>query len=208
MRYAIYHLETGHITAIVDSPGTPVPDHEALGAVRVAADIDAQTHYIRSGKAVVRATPEITASTGRLEVGVETVILKGALKGAYVMARGPSGVTFSAFNRGAARWTPLLSGTYQMTVIGAAIGGPWTFEACTADEALAADIDAIKRRASDLINEIAPVWRQLNDLASPDSPDAIARREKIDAIRAWSNAAEADRRALPGFVPDFQLKTE
>lgn len=53
-------------------------------------------------------------------------------------------------------------------------------------------IAAIKAEAERRILEVAPIWRQLNDLADPTSPGAILRRAQINEIRAWSNAAEHD----------------
>lgn len=54
---------------------------------------------------------------------------------------------------------------------------------------------AIKAEAGRQIEAFAPIWRQLNDLANPADPAAIERRRRIDAVRAWSNALEAQLRA-------------
>ncbi len=48
----------------------------------------------------------------------------------------------------------------------------------------------IKETAARRIEAVAPIWRQLNDLADPTNPDHQRRRQQIDAIRAWSNEAE------------------
>lgn len=48
----------------------------------------------------------------------------------------------------------------------------------------------IKEAAARRIEAVAPIWRQLNDLADPSNPDCQRRRQQIDAIRAWSNEAE------------------
>lgn len=53
-------------------------------------------------------------------------------------------------------------------------------------------IGAVKREAARRIDEIAPLWRQLNDLHEPESAGAIDRRNQINAIRQWSNDVEAE----------------
>ena len=52
-------------------------------------------------------------------------------------------------------------------------------------------ISMLKQKASDEIERIAPVWRQLNDLADPTSESAVVRRAHINIIRGWSNKAES-----------------
>ena len=52
-------------------------------------------------------------------------------------------------------------------------------------------IIGIKAEAARRIALIAPTWRQLNDLADPESDGAITRRTEINAIRDWSNQVEA-----------------
>lgn len=51
---------------------------------------------------------------------------------------------------------------------------------------------AVKREAERRILLIAPVWRQLNDLRATglDLASATVRRERIDAVRAASDALE------------------
>lgn len=56
-------------------------------------------------------------------------------------------------------------------------------------------ITAIKKEAERQILEIAPIWRQLNDLREP-TPEGDARLAAIDAIRAQSNADEAKARGM------------
>lgn len=51
-------------------------------------------------------------------------------------------------------------------------------------------IAAVKADAARQILEVAPIWRQLNDIREP-SPEGDARLAQIDAIRAQSNAQEA-----------------
>jgi len=51
---------------------------------------------------------------------------------------------------------------------------------------------AIKAEAEARILEIAPIWRQVNDLAEPDTDGARERRRAIDDVRDWSNRAEAE----------------
>lgn len=51
--------------------------------------------------------------------------------------------------------------------------------------------EEIKRAAERRILEIAPLWRQLNDLANPDEQGASDRRTQINAIRKWSEDMEA-----------------
>ncbi len=53
----------------------------------------------------------------------------------------------------------------------------------------------IKEAAARRIEAVAPIWRQLNDLADPSNPDHQRRRRQIDAIRAWSNEAERKLRS-------------
>lgn len=48
----------------------------------------------------------------------------------------------------------------------------------------------VKREAARRINVISPIWRQLNDMRDP-GPDAAARFAAIDAVRATSQAVEA-----------------
>ena len=52
-------------------------------------------------------------------------------------------------------------------------------------------IAEIKASAARKINAVAPLWRQINDLHDFATPEIIARRERIDEIRMWSNAMEA-----------------
>lgn len=52
-------------------------------------------------------------------------------------------------------------------------------------------IAEIKAAAAAKIAEVAPTWRQLNDLANPDEPGAVERRAQVNAIRSWSNELEA-----------------
>lgn len=51
-------------------------------------------------------------------------------------------------------------------------------------------VAAIKREAARRIDQVAPVWRQLNDTRSP-SPEGARRFAQIDAIRDASDAIEA-----------------
>lgn len=59
-----------------------------------------------------------------------------------------------------------------------------------AEQDQAAAIDAIKKDAERQILEIAPLWKQLNDIREP-TPEGDARLAAIDAIRAQSNKDEA-----------------
>ncbi|WP_370170985.1 hypothetical protein [Sphingobium abikonense] len=61
----------------------------------------------------------------------------------------------------------------------------------------AALIRAVKRQAARRIDAIAPIWRQLNDQRAP-SEEGEARFAAIDAIRAASDAIEADIAAAAG----------
>lgn len=51
-------------------------------------------------------------------------------------------------------------------------------------------VAAIKREAARRIDQVAPIWRQLNDARAP-SPEGARRFAQVDAIRAASNAIEA-----------------
>lgn len=51
-------------------------------------------------------------------------------------------------------------------------------------------IAAVKAEAARQILEVAPLWKQLNDLREP-TPEGDARLAAIDAIRAQSNTDEA-----------------
>lgn len=59
-----------------------------------------------------------------------------------------------------------------------------------AEQDQAAAIYAIKKDAERQILEIAPLWKQLNDIREP-TPEGDARLAAIDAIRAQSNKDEA-----------------
>lgn len=66
--------------------------------------------------------------------------------------------------------------------------GAFDFDLARVEAAL---IASIKTEAARRIESIAPLWRQINDLAEPQAVDASERRAAIDEIRAWSNQAEA-----------------
>lgn len=66
--------------------------------------------------------------------------------------------------------------------------GEIIFKKSTIDSALISDI---KAAAAERISAVAPIWRQLNDLANPNEPGASDRRSEIDDIRQWSNQMEA-----------------
>ncbi len=51
-------------------------------------------------------------------------------------------------------------------------------------------IAAVKAEAARQILEVAPLWKQLNDIREP-TPEGDARLAAIDAIRAQSNTDEA-----------------
>lgn len=51
-------------------------------------------------------------------------------------------------------------------------------------------IAAVKADAARQILEVAPLWKQLNDIREP-TPEGDARLAAIDAIRAQSNTDEA-----------------
>ncbi len=51
-------------------------------------------------------------------------------------------------------------------------------------------VAAIKAEAARKIEDVAPLWRQINDLTNPNASGAAERRQQIEAIRAWSNAEE------------------
>lgn len=59
-----------------------------------------------------------------------------------------------------------------------------------AEQDLEAAVHAIKVDAERQILEIAPIWKQLNDIREP-TPEGDARLAAIDAIRAQSNKDEA-----------------
>lgn len=65
-----------------------------------------------------------------------------------------------------------------------------------ADELRASTVAQIRREAARRIEEISPVWRQLNDTREP-SEDGARRFARIDAIRAASNAIERDLAEIP-----------
>ncbi len=71
----------------------------------------------------------------------------------------------------------------------------------TVEARRAALIRRVKREAADRIAYIAPVWRQLNDQRSP-SPQAEARFAAIDAVRAASDAIEAEVATLSAAAID------
>lgn len=62
------------------------------------------------------------------------------------------------------------------------------FDAKAIKPALIAEIKAIAERK---ILAIAPIWRQINDLANPSENGAASRRKQINEVRAWSNEIEA-----------------
>lgn len=64
-----------------------------------------------------------------------------------------------------------------------------------AEQDMAEAIRAIKAEAERQILEVAPIWRQLNDIREP-TPEGDARLAAIDAIRAQSNADEAKARGM------------
>lgn len=66
--------------------------------------------------------------------------------------------------------------------------GEFDFDLSRAEVVL---IASIKAEAARRIEAIAPLWRQINDLAEPQAVGAAERRAAIDEIRAWSNQAEA-----------------
>lgn len=49
-------------------------------------------------------------------------------------------------------------------------------------------ITLIKEKAHEEINKVAPLWKQLNELANTNSDGSL--RQKIDKIRNWSNIIE------------------
>jgi hypothetical protein len=57
---------------------------------------------------------------------------------------------------------------------------------------IAADdiIPAIKQAAEYAILEVSPIWRQINDLAEPETPGAAARHAVVKALRQQSNDLE------------------
>ena len=59
-----------------------------------------------------------------------------------------------------------------------------------AERDLEASIAAVKAEAARQILEVAPLWKQLNDIREP-TPEGDARLAAIDAIRAQSNTDEA-----------------
>jgi hypothetical protein len=58
-------------------------------------------------------------------------------------------------------------------------------------------VRAVKRQAARRIDAVSPVWRQLNDQRAP-SPAGDQRFAAIDAIRAASDAIEAEIAAATG----------
>ncbi len=59
-----------------------------------------------------------------------------------------------------------------------------------AERDMEASIAAVKAEAARQILEVAPLWKQLNDIREP-TPEGDARLAAIDAIRAQSNTDEA-----------------
>jgi hypothetical protein len=51
-------------------------------------------------------------------------------------------------------------------------------------------VTAIKAEASKRILDVAPLWRQIEDLKNPLDPGAVARNAEIMAIQEWSNKEE------------------
>lgn len=51
-------------------------------------------------------------------------------------------------------------------------------------------IATVKAEAARRIEAVAPLWRQINDLAEPDAAGAAERRAFVKAVRAYSNQAE------------------
>lgn len=92
-------------------------------------------------------------------------------------------------------------------------GYPVALAPSRAAEAIRADlVDMTKREAARRIDQVAPIWRQLNDAralpnATGEVRDAIeARHAAIDAIRVASDAIEQEiarlgARALSRFIP-------
>lgn len=85
-------------------------------------------------------------------------------------------------------------------IIATAKGPVARFPKATLEILRAAAIAAVKREARRRILAIAPLWRQLNDLASLVAPGcysaedehcAMERRQKIDDVRAASGRLEA-----------------
>ena len=76
----------------------------------------------------------------------------------------------------------------------------------SADELRANLTAETKREAAKRIDDVSPLWRQVNDLrADPADLDALARFDAIDAIRAASDAIETviettPAAALDGFI--------
>ena len=66
--------------------------------------------------------------------------------------------------------------------------GEILFNAALAAPSLVAEIKAV---AQQRILEVAPLWRQVNDLAEPDRPGVAERRAQIQSIREWSDELEA-----------------
>ena len=76
------------------------------------------------------------------------------------------------------------------------------------DKAALSLVPLIKSSAAKRIEAFAPIWRQLNDLADPQTPDALARRGMIDAVRAWSNNLEQRVLSATGTIEIEQILVE
>ena len=55
----------------------------------------------------------------------------------------------------------------------------------------------VKAEAERRILAIAPIWKQLNDLRAPMTPEAGDRFDRIDAVRSASNQIEARLVGMP-----------
>lgn len=105
--------------------------------------------------------------------------------------------------RGKAVWTlerepdPLLGETVAYET------GEVIFDKSIVESAL---VNEIKSIAASRILAIAPIWRQINDLANPDDNGASERRAQINAIREWSNNMEiaASNAAKPSDIADIR----
>jgi hypothetical protein len=52
------------------------------------------------------------------------------------------------------------------------------------------EIEAIRRKARETIEKIAPIHRQLNDIQFSDEDGVTERRNFIKSVRSWSNDLE------------------
>lgn len=115
--------------------------------------------------------------------------------------QGPDIIPLDAVAISEDRHRELLDAQASGATISADVNGRPRASRPTVEARRAALVRRVKREAADRITRIAPVWRQLNDQRSP-SPQADARFASIDAVRAASDAIEAEIATLSATAID------